>query len=164
MYQKAKAKHYYNAQKLLGLGGQLVTKKAIAESIFKLKGKILPCGTSKKKIGYIIRQYMEETGIIFSSKFKSVSGDSCVYIIQQKGGEGCIKIGVSDDVEARLKHLQTGSPYALSVIAKIIAKDKCHAICIEKSYHEKLKSYRLNGEWFNKSAIEYLRSQWADSA
>jgi len=161
-YYKIQAKHFYRLQKLMGLGNQLFNKMDLARIILNEKigddEKIL----TKKLASKIIREKMIETGVIFSGKTKKeLLGESVVYFIQQQGGSKCVKIGVTSNIEDRLKKLQTGSPYKLRVISKIIAKDKSHALYIEKSLHEQLSKYRLSGEWFSSISVDNILSDIA---
>lgn len=56
------------------------------------------------------------------------------------------KIGIANDVEARLAQLSTGNPYQLTVEA-IYAFD--NAEVVERSIHQKYKKSRQRGEWFS---------------
>ena len=80
-----------------------------------------------------------------------------VYFIQS-GIKGPIKIGVANNVESRLKFLQTGCPEKLSLIIEIICKSRKHAFEIEKQLHKRFGFLRLNGEWF-KPRIKGMISQ-----
>lgn len=57
-----------------------------------------------------------------------------------------IKIGVTNNVEKRLKELQTGNPKKLKVIKIIYCENPYY---VEKMYHELFKSKRKEGEWFD---------------
>lgn len=56
---------------------------------------------------------------------------------------GPIKIGCSHNPKARLKELQTSSPYKLRILA--ILED---AGFEEAAYHQWFAAHRLHGEWF----------------
>src|SRR5258706_1201450 len=56
------------------------------------------------------------------------------------------KIGIANDVEARLAQLSTGNPYPLEVVV-IYAFD--NAEIVERSIHQRYKEIRQRGEWFN---------------
>lgn len=66
-----------------------------------------------------------------------------VYIIEAVGTDR-FKIGYSTSPETRLAQLQTGSAFALKLSGTWPA-----SIEIEKSLHERLAAYRVNGEWFH---------------
>jgi len=72
-------------------------------------------------------------------------GGADLYVIQS-GTTGAFKVGRSSDVPARLKQLQTGSPYELRVI--LVLKDKGY---LERELHHRLRGYESQGEtgeWF----------------
>jgi len=55
------------------------------------------------------------------------------------------KIGVANDVESRLAQLSTGNPFPLEV--ETIYEFE-NAEIVERAVHQKLKSKRVRGEWF----------------
>ena len=67
-----------------------------------------------------------------------------LYIIQS-AVTGAVKIGRSNDVEKRLKQLQTGSSYRLVLLAKF--DNQGH---MEAFLHRKFEKYKssMQGEWF----------------
>jgi hypothetical protein len=68
-----------------------------------------------------------------------------IYIIEcQK--HGVCKIGVSSDPLKRLKSIQTGYPWPLTVRAVI---DSVDAFAEESVIHRKYQQWRLEGEWFD---------------
>ena len=74
-----------------------------------------------------------------------------VYVILQElplklHNELIVKIGVSNDVEGRLKSLQTGSAYKLHLIESFDAG--VEALKHESYIHELYDEYRKMGEWF----------------
>ena len=56
------------------------------------------------------------------------------------------KIGVANDVETRLAQLSTGNPYPLEV--EVIYQFE-NAEVVERAIHQKYKTKRVRGEWFN---------------
>ena len=82
-------------------------------------------------------------------KFKLIKGDKLdsLYIIQSDMS-GNIKIGRSKDPQKRLKQLQTGNPNKLKLIAFFEGEG-----WKEKIIHEKLRRYRLKGEWFSYDCV-----------
>ena len=75
-----------------------------------------------------------------------------LYLISCKSGfETFYKVGISNDVEARLAQLQTGNPLKLSIEA-------CYgfnnAEIVEKSIHQAWKNEKVRGEWFDVSGCE----------
>lgn len=67
-----------------------------------------------------------------------------VYFIS--ADDGPVKIGLTNNPEQRLEHLQTGSPYRLKLLAVIRAGRS-----LERAYHSYFDGSRLNGEWFARS-------------
>lgn len=67
---------------------------------------------------------------------------SFVYVIQAQGTAMC-KIGVTIDVQNRLRQMQTGCPHKLVVLAVWSGP-----LRLEKLLHHDLREYRREGEWF----------------
>lgn len=66
-----------------------------------------------------------------------------IYFVRPVGQAGPIKIGFSNDVDARFVGLQSGSPVRLELIATIPG-DRSH----ESLLHYRFSEDRLYGEWF----------------
>jgi len=83
-----------------------------------------------------------------------------VYFIQQvkkKRGENMpVKIGYSNDVDRRLKDLQTGSPLKLKKRIALTFDTKREAEIVERCMHNlaRTKHKALSGEWF------IIRGDW----
>jgi len=80
-------------------------------------------------------------------------GGKHLYIVQS-GTTGAFKVGRSSDVEARLKQLQTGSPYTLRII--LVLKGQGH---LERELHRRLRGYESQqegGEWFIEPGLPSL--------
>lgn len=71
-----------------------------------------------------------------------------IYYIQ-RGEDGPIKVGFSDNPDRRLKELQTGSGEPLRILA-VIPGDRA----LEKEIHVRLQGCRGVGEWFKPGALE----------
>lgn len=91
-----------------------------------------------------------------------------VYFITALGVQDLkrIKIGSSKDPEDRLRKLQTGSPFKLTLLGKVKCRDVSHARSIEKLAHNIFHKKRRIGEWFHLSRkhlsqIEHLISECA---
>lgn len=76
-----------------------------------------------------------------------------IYYIQ-RGEDGPIKIGTSNDPERRLAELQTGSGEPLRLLA-VIPGDRS----LERQIHSALRDHQGIGEWFKPSPaeLEYLQ-------
>ena len=79
--------------------------------------------------------------------------DHYVYFIQErcperKKGRWAVKIGVAQNVDQRLRELQTGNPSELYVRLKFGPFTKADAFRNENWFHRKFKPHRIRGEWF----------------
>ena len=64
-----------------------------------------------------------------------------------------VKIGISIDVEDRIRGLQTSNPYKLDVIKSFDAGVEAHKH--EKHFHDLYEKYNTSGEWY-KFGTEYF--------
>ena len=78
---------------------------------------------------------------------------------------GYYKIGIAQDVEKRLKALETGNPHPIKVIDAIEISSREKAISIETKIHERLSDWNKSGEWFDltKDSIEILNRTLAQN-
>lgn len=67
-----------------------------------------------------------------------------------------IKIGYSNHPQKRLVSLQTANPHQLELKFSIKTRTKCQAKFVENYLHERLRRYRLNGEWFELGVTEKI--------
>lgn len=58
------------------------------------------------------------------------------------------KVGISQDVIRRIKHIQTGCPMEITDVWEINATFNGSAQALEKELHERLKEHHSFGEWF----------------
>lgn len=82
-----------------------------------------------------------------------------IYVIKNPLNE-TVKIGVAQDVDKRIRQLQTGAGIELELIYKSIICS--NAFAIERDVHEYFKEYRTFGEWFKISpevVIDFLEKQ-----
>lgn len=79
-------------------------------------------------------------------------GIKYVYLIQSLE-DGYYKIGVSKHPTRRLSALQTGNSSELKLIESYQSE---HAHKIEKTFHNKLSFWKLEGEWFELSLSDEL--------
>lgn len=75
-----------------------------------------------------------------------------MYFIQGENG-GPIKIGVTDNIDKRLKQMQTGNPEKLILLHLTYGGRN-----LEEELHLKFSQYLYRGEWFNpaKEILEYI--------
>ena len=76
---------------------------------------------------------------------------SYVYFISDNHGH--IKIGKANDVESRLKELQTGNPYKLSTLLIVPVTSDNVAFDMECTIHRHFKNYQMEGEWFRATPV-----------
>ena len=82
-----------------------------------------------------------------------------IYVIKNPLNE-TVKIGVANDVEKRIKQLQTGAGIELELIYKSMICS--NAFSIEKDVHKHFEEYRTFGEWFKINptiVINFLEKQ-----
>jgi hypothetical protein len=78
-----------------------------------------------------------------------------LYFIQR--GCGSIKIGVSDDPQARLAQLQTGAEKQLRIIATFPMESREAAFAMEGDLHRKYDHLRMSGEWFKRRILREMK-------
>lgn len=66
-----------------------------------------------------------------------------VYIL--KTSDNIYKIGVTKDVDKRIKQLQTGSTEKITLVDKFLSE---YPFKLESYFHYKYKDNKVNGEWF----------------
>jgi hypothetical protein len=64
------------------------------------------------------------------------------------------KIGITKNIERRLKQIQTSSPDHIYLVEKY---ESPYASKIEKALHNFFKSYHRNNEWFELSLTEEVK-------
>ncbi len=72
--------------------------------------------------------------------------------VSEKGGDH-LKIGVTTDIDNRVKQIQTGCPLPIKVDCLIPASSKQHAYDLEAQLHSKFAEYMTCGEWFVKAKV-----------
>lgn len=92
------------------------------------------------------RSYDEATLNTKSPRPTPVDGKCFVYAVGD--GHGNAKIGIANDVQARLRTLQTGNASRLYLICYVAASSRYEADRIESWCHNDLRDHRACGEWF----------------
>ena len=90
-------------------------------------------------------QAIKEDFIASMTKPKDVLPEQYVYILEKN--ENSIKIGVSKNVEKRIKSLEKSGGFTRKRVV-CFGKIK-NGYEVETKSHKKLSDYRTNGEWFN---------------
>jgi predicted GIY-YIG superfamily endonuclease len=60
----------------------------------------------------------------------------------------CYKIGIAENVEKRIRQLQTGNPHKIYLIYSFLVKDRDEALRLESRFHEILRRFNKSGEWY----------------
>lgn len=74
---------------------------------------------------------------------------SLVYVVAMPSFN-YVKIGMTDDLKARVAALQTSCPETLEVVCISGKMSLCCASVMERCLHNQYRECRVNGEWFNK--------------
>jgi len=96
----------------------------------------------------------EDIDIQSQENFKTKDNNNFVYIAKQTNENNIYKIGISKNINSRLKTFKTGN-----IFVEIIASRKTNfSREIESHLHKKLKKYKINGEWFylEEKQIEFI--------
>lgn len=73
--------------------------------------------------------------------------DACsIYVIQ--AASGAVKIGIAQDVKARLRELQTGNHEHLTTLYQLEFANREIAAALELVLHKRYTNHALRGEWF----------------
>jgi hypothetical protein len=73
-----------------------------------------------------------------------------------RGEVKALKIGVTDDVERRIKELQTGQILEIRMIAAWDARSRKQAFAAESEAHARYKKAQMRGEWFRPHILRSL--------
>lgn len=114
----------------------------IISSIIKSSINII---NEKSMANYIndLRQFFMRLESNSSEKVK----DTFLYFIKDKHGN--TKIGISNNVYARLSTLQIGNADKLDVVDSIGPMSRKDALLLEKELHNKFNMSHVSGEWFD---------------
>lgn len=89
-----------------------------------------------------------------------------VYIVGLRGQPRYCKIGVTSDIEKRLKQLAAGSPFKAYLFSDFLFSSSTHAFRVETESHAALRNLRVHGEWFKidpsvaREAIKPIAAQY----
>lgn len=70
------------------------------------------------------------------------------FVTYGKKGKAPTKIGVTSNLEQRIRALQTSCPYDLKCLASLCFDDRATAYKFEHFIHKKLRRHWIRGEWF----------------
>ncbi len=66
------------------------------------------------------------------------------------------KIGITNDLEKRIRGIKTGNPYPVKYV---YYEEFDHASKIERWLHIQFKNFKLEGEWFHSITVEDIRTK-----
>jgi hypothetical protein len=79
-----------------------------------------------------------------------------LYMIEEGNGstaEAVVKIGIGENVGARLSTLQTGNSQPLRIVTQWELRDRREARRCERFVHRELAADHIRGEWFRTNPI-----------
>lgn len=83
-----------------------------------------------------------------------------LYIISSKSGEKTVlKIGITNDLDKRLKSIQTGNPEKISLVHQEEIPSYINIIEFERWLHSVFGNKRKTGEWFSDLSIKEVRKK-----
>lgn len=141
----SKAFSKINNPKDLSLIRVFVKEALISKGVKKIQGKkIKHC--KNKPLEYTYRRVFKSDPTIDYLEDKRINREEGrfgqVYLMGNRE-YGLVKIGFSNNPEQRLKELQTGCPFPISIFTSFKGSLKR-----EKQLHHQYKDLRVNGEWF----------------
>lgn len=93
-----------------------------------------------------INKVVNSDYVVSKTNKKSHRPDGSIYLIGfELDDKLYIKIGVAVDIGLRIKSLQTGNPFILTIFGEKYFKN---SYSIENEIHKKFISYNLKNEWF----------------
>lgn len=119
------------------------TEKERAKKILKKKLENIPTHEPPDKLKRIFEHYGIEPRDIPKASQALNDGDSFIYLIRCAS---FVKIGIAENVEQRIRGLQTGNPFDLFLLKKFPSKEPKND---ERALHSMLVQYHKRGEWFH---------------
>lgn len=82
-----------------------------------------------------------------------------IYFLDDHNGH--VKIGLTDNMERRMKQLQTGNAMELTLIHSIKVDSMQDAFQLESILHHALNNHKVMNEWYEKKAVmKFLAHNW----
>lgn len=80
-----------------------------------------------------------------------------LYVIEANNNDNILhKIGITNDLETRLKNIRTGNPFPIKYV---FSQEMDNAFKVERWLHIQFKDYRLEGEWFHTITLKEIRKK-----
>ena len=64
-----------------------------------------------------------------------------------------IKIGITKNIESRVRQVQTGTPMVIDLVRYVGVDNRLSALKKEKEFHNLFKLHNTNGEWFGQAEV-----------
>ena len=80
-----------------------------------------------------------------------------LYVIEcQEENRILYKIGITNDLDKRIKSIKTGNPYPVKYV---FIEERDDASKIERWLHTQFNTYRMEGEWFHTLKLNEIRKK-----
>jgi predicted GIY-YIG superfamily endonuclease len=80
-----------------------------------------------------------------------------LYVIEaNNNGQILYKIGITNDLDKRIKNIRTGNPYPVQYVFN---QEIEQASKIERWLHIQFNKYRMEGEWFHTITLNDIRKK-----
>ena len=124
--------------------------KFICDAIMSGEYVATDAGERTRSLEMLVRILRNGSNVITKADDQMV-----LYVVE---ADSKYKIGVAKSISNRLRLLQTGNPYKLSVYKEYRISTESAARELEKELHSMFNSKRMEGEWFNlmKDDLELL--------
>jgi len=135
--------------------GEMATMQLMLKYSTEYRAKFIICFSKMKKS--IMNMFKAK--VIESVLPQDNRDRQYIYVIKNPENDR-VKIGVSNNVEKRLKTLETGAGTKLDLVYQSIICS--NAFDIENTVHKHFQEYRVFGEWFEidvNKVINYLEKQ-----
>ena len=90
-----------------------------------------------------------------TAKEEGRSAQTSVYVIETAGR---VKIGIAENIDARLQVFRTHSPFPVELVFVTEPMPRTAARNVEKTAHGQFKDRNVHGEWFDIAAAEAVRA------
>jgi len=131
------------------------TAKALYEKGDSLRDIEKATGIAYKTIDNRAKVGGWEKGLPIIADARTVGSPDCIYLITANEYAGIYKIGLTSDVDRRLRDMQTACPFVLYAFR---AYTVINPAAVEAMLHAFFHKKRLKGEWFrlNEVDLQYI--------
>ena len=124
--------------------------KFICDAVMRGEYVSTDTGERTRSLEMLVRILRNGSNII-----TEIDNQIVLYVIE---ADSKYKIGIAKSISNRLRLLQTGNPYKISIYKEYKVSSEAVAREVEKELHSMFSSKRMEGEWFNlvKDDLELL--------